>query len=112
MYVVHVLAVRLSGIYNALSLVRGTGSFGCTKIWDPVPLYQWKGIVYQIPCLDYGMMYVIQTGCTLQVHKKEHMQALTNSDAMILALANHAVHTMHMIAWEDVEVLVSNPHPH
>ena len=33
----------LSGIYdicNTVSLVRGTGSLGCTKIWDLVPLYQ------------------------------------------------------------------------
>ena len=85
MYVVNVLAVQLPGIYdiyNTLLLVRGTGPLECTKIWDPVPLYQRKGIVYWIPSLDYGIMYVSQTGQTLQLCKKGHMQALTNSDCI------------------------------
>ena len=33
------------------------------------------------------------------------MQTLTNSDAMTSALAEHAMDTMHEIAWEDAEVL-------
>ena len=57
------------------------------------------------------MMYVGQTGYTLQVRKKEHIQALSNSDAMTSALAEHATHTMHMIAWEDLEVLASTCPP-
>ena len=40
------------------------------------------------------------------------MQALTNSDAMTSALAEHAMDTMNMIAWEDLEILASNPRPH
>ena len=44
--------------------------------------------------------------------QEEHMQALTNSDAMTSALTENAMDTMHMIAWEDVEVLASNPRPH
>ena len=57
------------------------------------------------------MMYVGQTGRTLQFQTKERMQALTNSDAMTPALVEHAMDTMHMIAWKDAEVLASNPHP-
>ena len=53
-----------------------------------------------------------QTGRTLQIRKKEHIRALTNSDAMTSALAEHAMDTIHKIAWEDTEVLASNPHPH
>ena len=37
------------------------------------------------------MTYVAQTGCTLQVRMKEHMQAFTNSDAMDSALADRAI---------------------
>ena len=45
------------------------------------------------------MMYVVQTGCTLQVRMKEHMQAFTNIDAMTSALSSeYAMDTMHMIA--------------
>ena len=51
------------------------------------------------------MRYVGQTGRTLQICKKEHMRALTNSDAMTSALVEHAMDTMHEIAWEDAEVL-------
>ena len=51
------------------------------------------------------MTYVGQTGHILQVCKKEHMRTLTNSDAMTSALAEHAMDTMHEIAWEDAEVL-------
>ena len=58
------------------------------------------------------MTYVGQTGRTLQLHKKEHMQALTNFDAMSSALAEHAMDTMHEIAWEYAVVLASNPYLH
>ena len=58
------------------------------------------------------MTYVGQTGRTLQVPKKEHMRALTNSDAMTSALAEHAMDTKHEIAWEDAVVLASDPYPH
>ena len=79
---------------------------------DPVPPDQRKGVVYKIPCSDCGMTYVGQTGRTLKVRKKEHMRALTNSDAMTSALAEHAMDTMHKIAWEDAVVLASDPYPH
>ena len=36
----------------------------------------------------------------------------TFSDAITSALAEHAMDTMHKIAWEDTEVLASNPRPH
>ena len=78
----------------------------------PVPPNQRKSVVYQIPCSDSGTMYVGQTGRTLQVRKKEHVWALTNSDSMTSVLAEHTMDTMHKIAWEDAEVLASNPHPH
>ena len=58
------------------------------------------------------MTYVGQTGRTLQVRKKEHMRALTNSDAMTSALAEHAMDTIHKIAWEDAVVLASDSYPH
>jgi len=40
------------------------------------------------------------------------VHSLTNSDAMTSALAEHAMDTMHKIAWEDAEVLASNPRPY
>ena len=57
--------------YIAFSLVRGTSSY-----WDALrsgiqsPSTNERALyTMQIPCLDYGMIYVGQTGCTLQVHK-------------------------------------------
>ena len=50
---------------------------------------------------------LVRLGRTLQVRKKEHMRALTNSDAMTSALAEDAMDTMHEIAWEDAVVLAS-----
>ena len=40
------------------------------------------------------------------------VHSLTNPDAMTSALSEHAMDTMHKIAWEDAEVLASNPRPH
>ena len=40
------------------------------------------------------------------------VHSLTNSDAMTSALAEHAMDTMHKLAWEDTEVLAPNPSPH
>ena len=76
---------------------------------DLVPPDQRKGVVYQIPCADCDMMYVGQTGHTLQVHRKEHLRALTNADPQTSALAEHALAHHHDIAWNEAEVLDSNP---
>ena len=54
------------------------------------------------------MTYVGQTGRTLQICIKEHMQAFTSSDAIASALAEHAINNHHKIAWEEAEVLASN----
>ena len=58
------------------------------------------------------MTYVGQTGRTLQVHKKEHLRALTGADPQTSALAEHVITHHHDIAWNDAEVLDSTPHLH
>ena len=58
---------------------------------DPVPPDQRKGVVYRIPCADCDMTYVGQTGRTIQVHREEHLRALTNIDPQTSALAEHAL---------------------
>lgn len=57
-----------------------------------------KAVVYWIPCLDRKMMYVGQTGRTLQIRMKKHMWAFTNSDAIASALAEHTMDNSHRIA--------------
>ena len=65
-----------------------------------------KGCCIPDPLLGlWENVYVGQTGSTLQVRKKEHMRPLTNTDAMTSALAGHAMDTMHIMAWENIEVL-------
>ena len=56
--------------------------------------------------------YVGQTGRTLQICQREHMQALTSADAQALVLAEHAMENHHSIVWDDAEVLDSSQRLH
>ena len=57
------------------------------------------------------MTYVGQTGHTLKIRrkKKKHLRALSNVDPQTSALAEHVLTYHHEIAWNEPEVLDSNP---
>lgn len=113
-YVVYVLAVQLPDmydIYNTLSLVRGAGLIGCTKIWDPVPPLM-EGCCILDPLLGFWDD-VCWPDWTCPTSPQERTHASPHKLwCMTSALAEHAMDTMYMTAWEDAEVLASNPCPH
>ena len=80
---------------------------------DPMSPDQRKGVMYRIPCVDCDMTNVGQTGCTIQVRRKEHLRALTNADPQTSALAEHALthhHEMKPRFWIPTHVWTKDVH--
>ena len=56
---------------------------------DRVPMEEWKGVAYSIPCTDCPKVYIGQTGRCLKLRLKEHHCALKNGDVAASAVAEH-----------------------
>lgn len=78
-----------------------------TRPKDPIPMFQWASIVYEIPCDDCTKAYIGQSSRTLLCRVKEHKWAVQNGDTYTSALAEHAWEVSHHIDWSSVEVLDS-----
>ena len=64
--------------------------------------------MHQIPCGTCKQTYIGQTGRTLGHRLKEINKALTTSNAIFSAVAEHAMKENHNIAWDDAKVLDAN----
>ncbi len=91
--------VFLASQINNIKLCRGLCSYRHSNII--------RG-VYRIPCADCNITYVGQTARMLHT-RKENLQALTNAEPHLSALAENALEEHHSIAWSGVKILNSNP---
>lgn len=76
---------------------------------DPVPQEQKTGVIYQIPCQDCDVVYIGETGRAFATRKKEHMTCVRLDKCDKSALADHANHTGHDIAWQESSILAQEP---
>ena len=77
---------------------------------DPVPMDEWKGVVYSILCTECPK--VGQTGRCLKQRLKEHRCALKNGDVAASALAKHALTAGHGIDLSKAEATATLTPPH
>ena len=67
-------------------------------------------MVYRIPCGTCSRAYIGQTGRTLDQRLKEHKRALKSGNSAHSAVAERAMEEMHVINWEEAQVVDSHPH--
>ena len=77
---------------------------------DPIDFEEKRGLVYQISCRDCDAIYIGETGRSVKTRKREHVSAVRNFDLEKSALCQHVVKHDHVIDWENVENLKSEPH--
>ena len=75
------------------------------RLKDQTPLQQQASVIYQIPCGTCSKLYIGQTGRTLEHCLKEHKRALASGNTAQSAVAEHAVEQMHVINWNEAEVV-------
>ena len=76
---------------------------------DPVPMDQWTGVVYQIPCSDCPKVYIGQSGRSLKHQLSEHRRALQDGDVAASALAEPTWSTGHHVDLSKAEVVDTQP---
>ena len=77
---------------------------------DPIDFEEKRGLVYQISCHDCDAIYIGETGRSVKTRKREHVSAVRNFDPEKSALCQHVLEHDHVIDWENVEILKSEPH--
>ena len=82
------------------------------KLKDQTPLQQRAGVIYQILCGTCSKVYIGQKGRTLEHRLKEHRRALASENTAQSAVAEHAVEQMHVINWNEAEVVACHPYYH
>ena len=75
------------------------------RLKDQTPLQQRASVIYQIPCGTCSNVYIGQTGRALVHHLNKHKRALASGNAAQSAVAEHAVEQMHVINWNEAEVV-------
>ena len=75
------------------------------RLKDQTPLQQRAGVIYRIPCGTCSKVYIGQTGRTLVHLLKEHRMALASGNTAQSAVVEHAVEQMHVINWNEAEVV-------
>ena len=66
--------------------------------------------MYQISCRNCDAIYIGETGRSVKTRKKEHVSAARNFDSEKSALCQHVLEHDHVIDWENVKILKSEPH--
>ena len=77
---------------------------------DPIDFEEKRGLVYQISCRDCDAIYIGETRCSVKTRKRKHASAVRNFDLENSALCQHVLEHDHVIDWENVEILKSEPH--
>ena len=80
------------------------------RLKDQTLLQQQAGVIYRIPCGTCSKVYIGQTGRTLEHRLKEHRRALASENTAQSAVAEHAVEQMHVINWNEAEVVACHPY--
>ncbi len=73
------------------------------KVKTPREKSKIKGVVYEIPCMDCSMVYVGETGRTLDKRLKEHQYAVKRHDEKN-GIAVHAWNSNHKVNWLEAKV--------
>lgn len=97
--------------------VINTLSSSFTKLKDPTPKNKVEGVVYNIPC-ECGAVYIGETGKTLDIRLKQHMNDVKLVQTKIIrdemdidnihgktALVNHAIKNNHKFKFENTTVI-------
>ena len=74
------------------------------KVKNPRPQLLKKGVVYEVPCMDY----IGETGKTLQKRLVEHKAAVRRGDTNN-GIAVHAWDHQHRVDWESASVMKQEP---
>ena len=77
---------------------------------DVIDFEEKRGLVYQISCHDCDSIYIGKTRRSVKTRKREHVSAVRNFDLEKSALCQHVLEHDHVIDWENVEILQSEPH--
>ena len=77
---------------------------------DSIDFEEKRGLVYQISCRDCDAIYIGETGRSVKTRKREHVSAVRNFDPKKSALCQHVLEYDHVIDWENVKILKSEPH--
>ena len=75
---------------------------------DTVPIEEWAGVVYLVPCAACDQCFIGQTGRTLFYHIKEHKTAMLSYDSTSSALAEHCINTEHSIHLNSALIIDTN----
>ena len=68
-----------------------------------------RGLVYQISCRDCDAIYIGEMGHSVKTKKREHVCAVRNFDPEKSALCQPVLEHDHVIDWESVKILKSEP---
>ena len=75
---------------------------------NSIPDEKKKGVVYEVPCMDCELVYIGETGRTMQKRVTEHKTALRKYDKNN-GIAVHAWRVDHRIDWEAARVTARAP---
>ena len=73
---------------------------------DPLLGLKQKGVVYEIPYEDCGVRYIGETGRSINIRRKEHVQSDRLGKSESSALAQHVEEQDHRIAWDATRIFV------
>jgi len=79
---------------------------------DPIPKDQTRGAIYSIPCPDCDKSYIGEMKRKFSTRLREHQKAVVNKHSHKSALAEHCLHSGHIISWESSKILCTSTNWH